>query len=155
MSHLNVIRAKSIAIAVIVAALSFSAVGAAGDEKRTVKLKAADLAGKEVSVPHARQATVLLFLRIDQEQTASTVAGVKKALEKLPARRAGYGVCRETLLADRSRSGIQDCRAIADSSLADQYRGPAKRRRTREVYRYVAVLPAVSGRLPCLRCGKN
>ena len=85
MSQLNVIRVKPIAIAVIAAVLSFLAVVAAGDEKRTVKLKAKDLAGKEVSVPHARQATVLLFLRVDQEQTAPTVAGVKKALEKLPA----------------------------------------------------------------------
>lgn len=85
MSQLNVIRVKPIAIAVTVAILSFSAVAASGDEKRTVKLKAKDLAGKEVSVPHARQAAVLLFLRVDQEQTAPTVAGVKKALEKLPA----------------------------------------------------------------------
>jgi tetratricopeptide (TPR) repeat protein len=85
MSQLNVIRAKPIAIAAIVVAMCLSAVAGAADDKRTVKLKANDLAGKELSVPHASQATVLLFLRIDQEQTTDTVAGIKKALEKLPA----------------------------------------------------------------------
>ena len=85
MSQLNMIRAKGTAAATIAVMLCLLAVVMGAEGQRTVKLKTEDVTGKEVSVPHAAQATVLLFLRIDQEQTAPTVAGVKKALEKLPA----------------------------------------------------------------------
>ena len=85
MSQLNLIRTRSAVIVAITAALCLSTVVIAADDKPAVKLVAKDLTGKEISIPHAKQATVLLFLRLDQEQTAATVEGVKKAIEKLPA----------------------------------------------------------------------
>jgi tetratricopeptide (TPR) repeat protein len=85
MSQLNLIRVRQTAIVATATALFLSAIAVIGQTAPAAQLTTKDLAGKEVSVPHAKQATILLFLRTDQEQTAPTIAGVKKALEKLPA----------------------------------------------------------------------
>jgi tetratricopeptide (TPR) repeat protein len=56
----------------------------AEDAKQTVSLTIRDNSGAEVKVPHASRTTLLLFVRVNQEQSLRTIAETKKALAGTP-----------------------------------------------------------------------
>ncbi len=58
---------------------------AAKDRETVYKVTTRDAKGAEVKVPHVNQTALLLFVRIDQDQSRQTIKSVKKALEGLPA----------------------------------------------------------------------
>jgi len=56
----------------------------AEDDKQIFSLTTRDHSGAEVKIPHADRTTLLLFIRVNQEQSLRTVAETKKALADMP-----------------------------------------------------------------------
>jgi len=77
-------RTISTWLAAGVAVLTTALPAAADGKTKVYKFTGTDLAGAAVTIPHAQRPTIMLMLRINQQQSRQTVQNVQAALKGLP-----------------------------------------------------------------------